>query len=135
MVNRAKMRKSAIGGRRLLLFDMLGAALSGLSLWLLGMFGTALVGVGAQNLYVLAALAVLLLGNGVYGYMGYARRGRAVLQVAAIANLAYLVASVAVVWASWGTIRWFGELYFGLESAIVLVLVVLEWRAAGRIGG
>jgi len=124
------LRRLAHKPRVLLLADGLGALVSAASLGILLPSLPALFNMPVRVLYALAGVAVVL---AMVSLTGYARQVKSIgryLKIVAAANLAYCLLTIGLV------VVWYSQLlvadfvYFGLELAVIGVLVYVELRVA-----
>ncbi|MDX2010287.1 MAG: hypothetical protein SFW67_08860 [Myxococcaceae bacterium] len=114
--------------RQLLTLDAVGAAMTAVTtaLVLPGLFGPLGLPAWFFRSFGAAALALCLFST----VSALGSHHRASLTFVALGNLTYLVASFVVTATAWSTVSplWLGSLAF--ESAVMLGLVTIEWRAA-----
>lgn len=118
--------------RTLFLVDGLGALLSAF------MLGVVLVrfennfGIPASTLYILAAVPCAFVIYDMYCYFKIQKNLSHYLKYIAIANLAYCILSISLSYRHLDSITRLGWIYILLELAIIIILAILELRAAQK---
>ncbi len=117
-----------MGVRQLFLMDCFGALVSAAILGVVLPMFEDTFGMPTRVLYVLAGIALVF---AVYSAFCYGLRKRAVyLKAIAVANLLYCCLTAGLVFYWHAHLTTLGLVYFVLEMAVILGLVVWEWRRA-----
>jgi hypothetical protein len=123
--------------QRIFLLDGIGAFLT--AAMLMGVLAPfeAVFGMPREVLFVLAAIAGVFAMYSLSCYRFAGQHWRPLLKVISIANLLYCCLTLALVVLLYSQLTLWGVGYFLLEIAVVLGVVVLEWRVlqAGSVGG
>lgn len=123
--------KLPIRARRLLLIDSLGAATTSLVMLFLLASQWIQTGLPSTVLYGLAIAGTVLCAVGGYAFV---RRQNPIptLRFLAFANALYCVAAATICLVYRERVTGLGTLYFSVEIAIILALVVVELSVAAR---
>jgi len=118
--------------RRLLLVDALGALLSAALLYFLLMPHADLIGLPQKHINGLAIGALCLMAYDLIARIVYTAERRWTIAGIALLNTLYCVTTLGLLALHYPTITLLGWGYFLGESAIIVVLVYLEWRVSAK---
>ncbi len=121
--------------KQLFLLDGIGAIVSAILLGLVLVQLEAYFGIPKKTLYVLAALPCFFAVYDFYCYFKIEQHLGQYLRGIAIVNLLYCGLSLGLAFYHYEAILYLGWIYIIVEIIIVLVLAIIELRAAGRVSG
>ncbi|MEL7146206.1 MAG: hypothetical protein AAFO69_07545 [Bacteroidota bacterium] len=116
--------------RLLFLIDGIGAILTALLLSFLVAPLESVFGLPYLTAYKLATVAIFMALYSMIVYKFFGKRWKGWMLIIAAANTLYCLATLAVVIVNWESITVLGVIYFVLEAAIIVRLVILEFRTA-----
>lgn len=126
------MNKLALPPKTLFLIDGLGALLSAFLLGVVLANFESTFGMPRKTLYFLSALACLFALYSFWNYWKFKGNGKPYLRVIATVNLAYCLLTASLVIYFRQELTTWGWLYFLLEMVVIIGLVVVEFRTAGK---
>lgn len=121
-----------ISPKRLFLLDSIGALISAFMLGFVLVRFDDLIGMPIGILHLLAFLACILCIFSFLCFIFAGERWRLFMRIIGFANIAYSCLTVGLIFYHFSSLRLLEILYFGLELLLVLLLVKLELRVAGR---
>lgn len=118
---------------KLFLIDSLGAVLSAFLLGVILVKYEDWIGMPADNLYLLATIAVIFAIYSFICYLIFKENGKPFLMAIVIANFLYCCITICLMIYHWEHLTLWGIIYFLLEVAIILILVKFEFAAAQKL--
>ncbi len=119
--------------KTLFLIDSLGALLSAFMLGIILARFEDIFGMPQDVLYLLAGIACIFSVYSFCGFLGLFKNRKPYLKAIAIANLLYCCLTLALLIFYYEKLTAVGLVYFGLEMAVVVVLVTFELKMSNRL--
>ena len=125
--------KAKLNPKKLFLIDGFGAIISAFLLGVVLVKFEEKIGVPVSVLYLLATIPVFFATYDFYCYRKKNHKSGILLKGIALLNLAYCCLSLGLVFYHLDTTTNLGFVYFIIEIAIVLFLVIIEFRVGNKI--
>lgn len=122
-----------LSAKQLFLIDGLGALLSAFLLGVVLVKFENVFGMPRNTLYILAFLPCLFAIYDLYCYLKIKKNHAPFLKGIAIANLSYCVISIGFAFHHYEQLTTLGWTYFILEIVVVVIIAIIELKAAKNI--